>query len=312
MSLRNAPTVIAIVATGSSLTACRPPSRTPDELLRDLASKRVEVRSDAAEHMTDLARCCVAIVAPEMVQAVIERFQLETDAQVRRDLMTWLVETGHADVRVVLDDYMQTTIYGEQRDRAVMYQRYAVVRGWYGPRHDFRRDWPYGTPGIPDPVNSGVVFIDGAPAPPMFTVKVELGATLRKIFDSPVYAFDFDNVLGARTKAGIWGVRMGMFQGRTGVGLRASQYRVGPTWEVQFEHVRPTLAARFSYLRFSRFTRSPGNMGMLGIGFQVGLGVDLWRHEYDHAVYLFASTSLDAFPHVYDLPGATVALGARY
>jgi hypothetical protein len=293
-------TAIAIVAL---LAGCVRSKNAADAIAK-LDHRNVDVRRDAAD---DLRRFGVP---SSQLETVLEHFRAEQDERVRVELMKALVETGDPQIAPVLEDYMLTADYDEQRHRSELYQRYMVTSGRY-PRDDFRRKWPYDEPGYPSSVYNGMVWF-AAPDPPRFTLKVELGVGVRRIYDTSLYALDFDNVLGARTRAGIWGVRMGMLQGATEGGRHFAQYRVGPYWELPFEHVRPSLMARLSYLDFARHTRSPGTMDAIGLGIHVGLAADLWRHELDHAVYLYGAFGVDGWFGDYALPGGAVGIGGRY
>jgi hypothetical protein len=78
-----------------------------------------------------------------------------------------------------------------------------------------------------------------------------------------------------------------------------------------YANVRPSLMLRLSYLRFARFTASRGTLDALGFGAHFGLAADLWRSEWDHAVYLAASVGVDGLD-TYALPGGALGLGGRY
>ena len=300
---------VLVVATATLLFGC-PPSRSAFDAARDLDARTVGDRRHAVEDLDKIFDCEGALPAP-VVQALIDRFPVEPDPETKRDIMKVLVETGDAYVKVLLDDYLLTIRHDEQKERAKLYQRYAITSGHARPDQEFPRGWPYGSPGFPDLANAGTTWVPDAPAPPLFTVKVELGGAARRLFDTSIFGFDFDNTLGARTKAGIWGVRMGMMQGATEGGRWVSQYRVGPFWEAPTEYVRPSIMLRLTYLRLANYTTT-GSEDSLGLGVHIGLTADFWRSEYDHAVYWYASGGIDGWFGDYGLPGGATGIGASY
>jgi hypothetical protein len=300
-----------LLVTALFLLGC-PPSRSARDAAAELDSDDVRVRREAADDIEHIAKCDGELPR-DVLEKMIDRYAVEKDPDVRADLLDGLVLTGDDSVEPLLDYHLLTSDYDEQRQRAELYQRWASRsdRGYTG--EDVDEQWPYGTRGHPPAVHGGTVWIPDAPAPRKFTARVEIGSTWRRLYETSVYGFDLDTMLGARTRAGIWGLRLGMVQGATEAGRHAWQLRLGPMWEAPTEHVRPSLMLRLGYMRFAQFTNSTGDgAATLLAGVHVGLTVDLWRHEYDHAVYLHVAGGIDGWFDGFALPGAAFGAGARY
>jgi hypothetical protein len=249
---------------------------------------------------------------PEVVAGLVGHLAHEPHDDVRLAIHEVLAESGDLRVEPFLRAYLQTNDYEQQRERRRIYRRLIVASGGFVPATEQAGDWPYGAPGFPDPVYGGTVWIDGAPAPPKLTVKAEAGVTARVLFDAPIVAFELDTVLAARTRSGIWGARFGTYQGALTSGLGAGFFHVGPTWEAPTPIVRPSLQLRVGWMHVNRYTDHGDAMAEFTIGLRLAVTFDLWRHRYDHALYLSLAGNLDGVPDGPTIPGGSLALGARF
>jgi hypothetical protein len=290
-----------------ALVGCKPrgPALAP---IAHLYSPEPGERRHAASVL--LARVRAGVAGREAIDALLERARAEADPDALERIMAALAESGAPAAEPLWHGYLQTSVHREQRHRAELYRRWLARSGH--PIVTADPGWPYGTTGYSEPTLGGTVWIRDAPAPPMFTCEMTTGATVRRFFDVTLVAFDVDARLAARTRAGIWGARVGMFQGSTLSGLRVQNYRVGPTWEAPVEWVRPSISFRVGYFDVSRFTRSPERVESFVHGAELALAIDLWRHAHDHAVFVSTAGSIDLLEEEVLLCGGTLALGGRY
>ncbi|MBK8257734.1 MAG: HEAT repeat domain-containing protein [Polyangiaceae bacterium] len=142
--------VALILLLGSALISCGP-SRTAHEAATDLRAPDAEVRLRAARDIESQARAQQGLPA-DIIELLLSRFSEENDAKAKGSLITALGYTGDPRVKPLLEEYVKTTDYDQQRWASRAYKKFAVASGQFPPNHKFEPEtWPYGTPGYPPP-----------------------------------------------------------------------------------------------------------------------------------------------------------------
>lgn len=140
---------IAVVFAGFALgaVACGP-SRTAAEAQADLAASEPAVRLKASRDIEAEAKTRGAL-APNVLDDVLAKVATETDPKVKGSMVITLGYTGDARAKPIIDAYVQTTDYDQQRWAARALKWYQIKTGKVAADYVFPPHWPYGTAGYP-------------------------------------------------------------------------------------------------------------------------------------------------------------------
>jgi hypothetical protein len=125
------------------------PSRTPAEAVADLRSPNPETRMIAAR---DIESGAQAGLTPDIIGALLQSAQSETDPKTKGAVMIALGYTGIPEAKPLLDQYVQTNDRDQRRWGARALKKWAVKAGQVPPTYEFPDEWPFGTPGYPPPL----------------------------------------------------------------------------------------------------------------------------------------------------------------